>query len=302
MADFKIDFAGIGVAKSGTSWIARCLNEHPQVCMALGKETNFFVTKGFGATLPRKIRYYGTSHFHEGIAWYKALFTHHQPGQLLGEYTVAYLGDPETARMLHEHNPGLKILCCFRNPVDVVYAGYHQMSRVQPLPDTLEEALKQYPHFLEYARYHKNLQPFLARFPRENFHLMFFEDIKADPAAFFRRICEFLKIDPTFTPPSLHQKVNQRTVLRSVRLRNLRCALGEFMGSNAFMRFIRKGLIKTGIAARVVKLFRMNEKPGVSPPMKPETRRMLVEYFRKDNAALSEFVGRDLSAWNHVAD
>jgi hypothetical protein len=34
-----------------------------------------------------------------------------------------------------------------------------------------------------------------------------------------------------------------------------------------------------------------------APPMLPETRQMLLEYFSKPNQQLAEFLGRDLSHW-----
>ena len=38
----KIDFMGIGIGKSGTTWIAKCLNEHPEICISNPKEPHFF--------------------------------------------------------------------------------------------------------------------------------------------------------------------------------------------------------------------------------------------------------------------
>ena len=35
--------------------------------------------------------------------------------------------------------------------------------------------------------------------------------------------------------------------------------------------------------------------------MRTETRRRLVEYYREDNEALGEFLGRDLSHWNELS-
>jgi hypothetical protein len=226
MAELTIDFAGIGVAKSGTTWIAKCLDEHPGVCMALGKETNYFLVHSILSSLPVNTRYYGRSHQGDGFDWYRSRFEHRRPGQIAGEYSNAYLGDPESARLLHEHNPRVKLLCCFRNPVDMMYAAYYQLSRVQPLPDSFEETLRRYPAFHDYGRYRHNLEPFLARFPREQMLLMLHEDMRADPPAFFRRICEFLGVDPEVRPPSVGQRVNPRTVVRSRRIRDLRAASG----------------------------------------------------------------------------
>lgn len=299
--EFKLHFTGIGVAKAGTSWIAHCLGEHPSVCMAQGKETNFFLRNHVASPLPVRRYHYGMAHYDEGIEWYRRKFTHHRAGQLYGEFSNAYLADPESAGLLHAHNAEMKLLCCFRNPVDAVYAGYYQLSRVQPLPDTLEETLARYPQLLGYYRYHHNLQPFLKLFPREQLHFMLFEDMRDDPPGFYRRVCEFLGIDASFVPPALHQRVNPRTVLRSRALRNLRCAIGSFMASTAATRKVRAGLVKVGAARLALRLFRLNEKPGTVPPMVPETRRRLAELFREENEALGRLLGRDLSHWNACA-
>jgi hypothetical protein len=297
---FKLDFTGIGVAKAGTTWIAHCLSEHPSVCIALGKETNFFLRKHISSVLPVRRYHYGMAHYDEGIEWYKQKFTHLRPGQLRGEFSNAYLADPESAGLLHAHNPEMKLLCCFRNPVDAAYAGYFQLSRVQPLPETGEETLARYPQLLDYYRYHRNLQPFLKLFPRERIFFMVFDDIRKDPAEFYRRICEFLDVDPSFVPPSLHQRVNPRMVLRSRRLRNLRGVVGDFLASTPATRKLRAALVRAGVVRLGVKVLTLNEKPGTVPPMAPETRRRLVEYFREDNEALGRLIGRDLSHWSEA--
>jgi hypothetical protein len=116
MGEFKLDFCGIGAAKAGTTWMAQCLAEHPSVCLALHKETNFFLRKHISACLPVPRYLDGMAHYDEGLEWYKRRFSHHQPGQLYGEYSNAYLADPESAGLLHAHNPGMKLLCCLRNP------------------------------------------------------------------------------------------------------------------------------------------------------------------------------------------
>jgi len=298
MREFKLDFSGIGAAKGGTTWIAHCLGEHPSVCMSLPKETNFFLRTHISSCLPVPRYHDGMAHYDEGLEWYKRKFSHRKPGQLYGEFSNAYLADPESAGLLHAHNPEMKLLGCFRNPVDAAYAGYFQLSRVQPLPDVFEDFLARYPQLLEYGRYHHNLQPFLKLFPREQIHLTLFDDIRADPVAFYRGICEFLEID-SFAPRTLSRRVNPRTVTRSRMVHNLRCAIAGFMARSAATRQVRKALGSLGVDRTALKLFRrLNEKPGIVPPMAPETRRRLVEFFREENEALGELLHRDLSHWN----
>ncbi|MCE9613353.1 MAG: sulfotransferase domain-containing protein [Lentisphaerae bacterium] len=294
---FRLDFTGIGVFKAGTTWLARCLAEHPQVCFAASKETNFFLKHNIVSAMPANKRLFASANYGEGFDWYRGQYRNHQPGQLYGEYSNAYIADPESARLLYEHHPAVKLICCFRNPVEVVQSGYAQASRAQPLPDTLEVTLEKYPQMLRYGYFHAHLQPFLRQFPRSQFHLMLYDDVRQDPAASYRGVCRFLGIDDAFAPASLHQAVNPRTVLRSTALRNLRYRLSTLSLAAAPLRRVRKALFRCGVGGMVQRLFERNEKVGVTTPMAPETRARLVAMYREDVLQLGTLLGRDLSAW-----
>ena len=38
----KLDFIGIGTARSNTTWLYKCLQEHPDIFMPQKKELHFF--------------------------------------------------------------------------------------------------------------------------------------------------------------------------------------------------------------------------------------------------------------------
>ena len=38
-----VNFIGIGAPKAGTSWLAKALHAHPDICLSTKKETLFFV-------------------------------------------------------------------------------------------------------------------------------------------------------------------------------------------------------------------------------------------------------------------
>jgi hypothetical protein len=40
--EFRLDFVGTGAARSGTSWIARCLRERPRIFLPPKKESHYF--------------------------------------------------------------------------------------------------------------------------------------------------------------------------------------------------------------------------------------------------------------------
>jgi len=299
---FQIDFTGIGVAKSGTSWLSSCLSEHPGICMAPMKETNFFtIEHPMAKAFPRHKRFKGSSHYTLGMEWYEARFVHRQPGQVVGEYSNSYFGDPESPRLLHEHNPKLKLIVCYRNPADAAYSLYYQTSQHRLIREPFEDFMKR-PELLAYFRYYENTCRFFQRFPREQMLLLLYDDARKDPEGVFAKVCRFLEVDDTVRPPSLHRKVNVRKVVRYKWLRDARCLLSAFLGSNALARGLRTGLARVGLARAVDRLYhRLGTKEGVYEPINPRTREILHSMFREENLRLAELLSRDLSEWNQTA-
>jgi len=298
--EFRVDFAGIGVAKSGTTWLSHCLREHPEVCMAIGKETNYFIQDHPLSDLPVQ-GYLGRSHYDEGYEWYQSRFEHYEPGQKRGEFSVAYLGADESPRMLKEHNPQIKLICIYRNPVDAVYSAYHQLNRIQPIHDPVEVFVDKHADLLHYFNYHQNTQHFLKFFPREQMLLMPFEDVKEDPEGTYIRVCRFLDVDDAHRPEGLHQRINPSRVVRSRWIRDFRSLMTATFNANGMTRQIRKGIMRSGLGRPLLKLIRLNEKPGKYEPMSPQMRAQLSERFRDENEKLADLMDRDLSHWNQPA-
>ena len=297
--NFRIRFSGIGVAKSGTTWLARCLSEHPAICIATGKETNFFCIQPPEMRMfPRQGRFRGTSHYALGMKWYKSRFSHREPGQILGEFSNAYFGDPETPRLLYEHNPEMKLIVCYRDPVEATYSLFYQICEYQPIHESFEDMINR-SEFLQYFRYHANTLRFLERFPREQMLLLLYEDMKVDADGEFSKVCRFLEVDDTVRPPSLRRDVNVRRVVRHKWLRDLRCRLSRTLSANNLTRAVRKGLARIGVAKPVERLFeRLSTKEGVSEPMRTETREILRATFREENLRLAELASLDLGKWD----
>ena len=78
------DFIGIGAMRSGTSWLRRNLNRHPQIWMAEPKELHFFdrhFDERKRAWLPAE---------HEAKVRYGESFCGAPVGRTVGEFTPAY--------------------------------------------------------------------------------------------------------------------------------------------------------------------------------------------------------------------
>ncbi len=205
------DFIGVGVQKSGTTWAARRLAEHPQVFLRK-KEVSFF-----------------TQHFHEGYGWYHALFKD-KGDRLAGEISPNYFISPRRHSTRVEHYPrwsfqswwkhltrtypsardeirksypGIKVFAIFRNPVDRAWSHYwmwaERRQRVGKghLVVPFERMFRDNGRWIQdYGRYGTWLKHWLAAFP--DMGIFLYDDLVADAAAFIRSIYRFIGVDETF--------------------------------------------------------------------------------------------------------
>ena len=101
-------FLVIGAPRSGTTWIARNLREHPEICLSKKKELHFFDRD---------------ENYERGIAYYESFFTRCSEQQhAIGEATPDYIHVPVAAKRIKEHLPHAKLIVSLRNPRDRVYS------------------------------------------------------------------------------------------------------------------------------------------------------------------------------------
>jgi hypothetical protein len=211
------DFVGVGAAKSGTSWAADVLAQHPGVLIRR-KEISFFV------------RY-----FHRGWDWYEAFFEGKQ-GRHAGEFSVNYMYSPRPDMTRREFYPkwnprrklyfwrrypsardelagryaGLRVFGLFRNPVERAWSHYSMWrerrermgKRVVPFERMFADDGRwirtqgRYAHWLDYWR---------ERFP--DFGVFLYDDLVKDPETLAREIYRFVGVDASFEP-ALDKRVN----------------------------------------------------------------------------------------------
>ncbi len=106
--EFKLDFVGVGFGHSGTSWLFKCLEEHPQIEVSIKKETKFF-----------------RDHFDKGIEYYKKFFNDHDEKKIQGEFTPSYVYDQNVPSRIHEMFPNTKIIIIIRDPAEFVRSAYY---------------------------------------------------------------------------------------------------------------------------------------------------------------------------------
>jgi hypothetical protein len=290
--EFRIDFIGIGVAKSGSTWLADKLRLHPKIFIPKEKSVYYFnrVINKFSGDPNRN--------FGKPLEWYHSFFSDAKPGQIIGEITPKYLIEENCAPEIKRYNPDVKILATLRNPVQRAYSEY--LFRVQTglsrLP-SFEKALEDFPVLMETGLYYRHLRRYFDLFPGRNLRVMFYEDLKMDPEGFYREVLEFLGAE-TILPEGLLTKTNVTMEARSRRVARLMSSADLFVQHRPSLRFIRSFIDNAGIRKISKAVSRMNKRAILEKPrLSPETEKRLIAYFRDDIEKLEKLLGKDLSVW-----
>lgn len=294
------NFIGIGAPKAGTTWLARCLAEHPQIYMAPVKETSFF-------------RYQDPD---GRLAEYEAHFSGAANAVAVGEFTTSYLESERPPTAIHRLLPNVRLLVSLRNPIDQVYSHYWHLARQnfhsgsQSKPCTFEEAIERFGDTMfDAARYYHHLQRWLALFDRSQLLILFYDDLRSQPDRVLREVYSFLNVDLDFAAPSTRETgaaVRRGVSPRSSRLGRLHALLYDRLNRCVYRPL--KNLIGVRRAARLKDLLRVRQgleavffREGY-PAMSRDTRALLAERFASEIGGLEQLSGRNLSHWSRLSE
>lgn len=205
------NFLIIGAQKSGTTWLAKMLRQHPDVYMP-----------------PGEIHFFDKAHnFGKGLAWYASHFAGANGQKAIGEKTPDYLWAngqgveghlPEVHRNIHRTLPDARLIAVLRNPVDrAVSAVKHIIGsgRISPrhaIDDLLtgpKRSLVDGHGVIDYGFYHRQLAAYLEYFDRRQLLVLIYEeDVVGNPEAGLKRVCQFLEIDDSFEFQGVRERVN----------------------------------------------------------------------------------------------
>ena len=295
----------VGAPKSGTTSLYDYLTGHPDVFMSPVKEPIYFapdVLAGF------KHRF----SFGDDQAEYLALYDAARDERYVGEASTRYLASAEAPRLIREFDPDARIIVMLRNPVDFVYA-LHNERVSQQSEDVIdfEEALsldeerragRRLPHgsnilgsvYRDNAMFGRQVQRWLDQFPRAQVHVIIFDDFAADTAGEFRRVLEFLGIDPTYRPAEF-AVVNRSHRSRGGLMRALMSSRLAFWTRRRLLPAVL-GQDRAARLARQVRHSRLNRRPNPRPPINEPVRAALQRDFDSDVDLLGALLGRNLRA------
>jgi hypothetical protein len=259
-----------GTMRAGTTSLTRWLRRHPDVLMASDKELHYFDS--------------GWEHG-ETIDDYRRQFVRWSGERAVGEATPNYLFHREAMARLASVLPDVRIVLSLRNPIDRAYSQYWARRSRQVEKREFDEVVRTEPdvivgddgYVVARGQYHEQIQRMLEHIPREQVLVVLFEDVEGEPEATYSEVCRFIGVDDGVVPAEVGQAANAYRHFRSQRVRRVAQKLPK-------------------PAANLVGRF--NSRVESYPPMDASTRSWLVERYRPHNAALGEWLDRDLTTWD----
>lgn len=291
----RIDFIGIGAMKCGTTWVSRCLEEHPEVLFSSQKslkELHYFASN----SSPTKI-IHGASNYHRGMRWYLNQFPPEQSNKIIGEYCNSYFTDIFAPNRISKNFPNVKLILSLRDPSEMVYSLYWWLSASIKNPlngQNFIEAFRNHKWLREKGLYSQYLKTYFKLFGREQVHIILFDDIKKDPKKVTTELFKFLNLSNiSFTPSNLKKPVRSSIAQRS-----------SFVGNSA--NFVAKALkgINEGLYwniatnKNVYKIYKcINNKNVKYPKISKSDKACIKKYYEADVKKLEKLINSNLSAW-----
>ena len=300
VADYNYLIVG-GTTKAATTSLFTYLADHPTICAATYKETRFFLSNDY--PLPSKYRYKGD------VEAYASLFPNCRETQLRMESTPDYLYCEKARERIAELLPHAKLVFSLREPISRLISWYRFAKQIGKLPQTLSfdayvELLfaalerdteeEQHLQTLQQGCYTIYLKPYLNHFGPTRIHILFYEELAAQPTKVMMDLCNFADIDADFYQNYTFKVTNRTEKMRNSGLhqkyRDIRFRLRQWTHDKPIIHKPLRAIRRT------IEPFylHLNTQPDETTQMSEETRHHLVNYHQSDIDALSELIGRPL--------
>jgi Sulfotransferase domain len=196
------DFIVVGVRKCGTTWLHRCLQEHPQIQMPAATKELFFFDR----------------HWRRGPDWYSGYFRGCPPERVCGEISPSYFAHASAPARIARVVPQARLMFLLRDPVARAVSAYRDMLAKGDTRLGFSDALNAYPQLIDEGRYARHLARYAGLFAASAMHIVLAEDVRAGGDNALSGVYGFFGVRQDFRAPSLFRRVNEARVPRSPRL------------------------------------------------------------------------------------
>jgi hypothetical protein len=287
----KLDFVGIGAARCGTSWVARCLQEHPAIFLPAKKELHYFNDDNL---------------YDPSLSQIAPFYQQADPDALLGEFTPRYLINDRALERIHAAFPGIRVLVMLRDPVERAWSQYRYFRFNKKKEDRKDflAALDGFyrEDYLVKSLYYDQLRRVFDLFGRDRTWIGLFDDIGSDPGRLIGGLYRFLGVDDDYTPPTVDAVVNP-----SLR----RSSDPPFLWTRAvrwitYSRMPGITALQRRLMPRIARINRWMDEQEATGRMSArnaspagDRSRAYAAYFKDDLERTEELLGLDLSKWKH---
>ena len=236
------DFICIGAEKAGTTWLYDNLRKHPEVWLPpppfkelhyfddkvpnkellhIGKFNHGGIIRRFSPLLHNPklgtLRWLWKFNPYKGnsMHWYRSLFT--ETGKVSGDITPLYSTlDERGVEYAHKVvGDQCKIFIILRDPVSRFWSSIKMLYRYRKMDITQEDVSlilneMQLPYMMLKSDYSRMIETWRRYFSDDMFGIYFYDDLIADNASFFHRICQFIELDDCrWSPPDFDKRSNK---------------------------------------------------------------------------------------------
>ncbi len=296
------NFLIVGAAKSGTTSIFIYLKQHPEIFLpdTRYKEPRFFIASKYINLIENNKHFYEKFRIYN-FNDYKSLFDEVNNEKAIGEATTSYLYFYDLAiPQIKKYLDDPKIIIFLRNPIDRAYSSYKHLIRDRSEYLSFEKCLK-----LEQKRktdswpvlfmlkdaglYYHQVKAYLENF--SNVKFIFYDDLIKNQNNELKKLLEFLEVNTEF-------KFNTQKKHNIGKLYKFNFLNKLLKNKNPLKDFISPILSKTIGNKMTGELYNKIDKLNTSnAKMKSETRKELIDFFKKDIMKLEKLINKDLSHW-----
>ena len=268
-------FLFIGPDKVGSKWLHEILMHHPDCYVPAIADPYFF-----------------DRHYDRGLEWYWSLFRGApESAKAIGELSHDYLFSTAAADRIRRDLPGVQLLVCLRDPADRAFSQYLSMVRAGKTRDSFEDALRQIPALLENSRYGTHLERYLSRFPRDQVHTLFYDQLVEDPRSF--AAAAFAAIGVPFVDGLPYEvRVNPAGRPRSyylVRAMQMVASLVRRVGLPQLVGVAKRSFLRS----IVYTAYEANDRPAIPPG----ARREILDRLEPELSRVEKLLAVDLGPW-----
>ena len=189
----KIEFFYLGPPKSASTWLFRCLRDHPAIATSDHDEISYF-----------------NMNYHRGEEWLSSQFVHNADGIRI-DCTPTYICDLNALKRIRDYNPEAKLCFGLRHPVDRAFSYYWHMKRKGMTELDFDVSFTNYVAFrlwVDTSQMADQIEFLLQNFKRDQIMFFMFDDLKTRKLEVIQDIYRFIGIDDKFVPESLNKKIN----------------------------------------------------------------------------------------------